>query len=104
MILIENVDIDVLKVVYVGGLDGKRESLGVAEGAGKEGFMGGTYEPTINIEGSEGEGVCVVCEGTVVWNQWVNCVLTWEIDRYQYHTISKEGLAASYSNISGCKK
>ena len=49
MILIGNVEINVVKVVFVGGIYGESESLGVVEGSGWEVLMGGTKEATIHI-------------------------------------------------------
>ena len=56
-------EIDVVKFVYVSGIDSEIETLGSEEGAGQEGFMRGTEEDNVNIEGNEGEGVCAVYGG-----------------------------------------
>ena len=53
--------INAVKVVFVISIDGMSASLGVAEGAVREGLMGDIKEATIHLMGDEREGVCVVC-------------------------------------------
>ena len=59
---LEDMDIDVVRVVFDIGIDNESVALGVAEGAGLERFMGSNKEATINLEGAKVEGVCAVCE------------------------------------------
>ena len=42
MILLDDMDVDVVKFVYVSGFESKSATLGVTEDAGREGLMGGT--------------------------------------------------------------
>ena len=49
LILLENVYINVVKVVFVSGLYGESTALGVVEGAEWEGFVGGTKEDVIQL-------------------------------------------------------
>ena len=60
-------DINIVNVVFDTVLDGEIASLGIVEGARAESLMGVTKEYTINIEGDDGENVCDVCGGPVVW-------------------------------------
>ena len=49
--------------------------------------MGVTKEATIDIEVTEGEDFCASCEGIVGWRHGVECVVTWELYKYQAHTV-----------------
>ena len=71
MILLDDVNIDLINVVSLSGIDSKIAALGVVEGAGREGFMGGTYKSTMHPEGANGEGVCAACGGPVLCIQQV---------------------------------
>ena len=48
-ILLDDMDINVVKVVFVGVIGSESVALGVAEGVGLEVLVGGTKEATINI-------------------------------------------------------
>ena len=58
-------DIDEVMVYSISVIDSESMALGFTEGVVKEGFMGGTKEATIHLEGSVGEGFCAVCGCTV---------------------------------------
>ena len=57
MILLDDVDIDVINSVDVTSIYGEGAALGVAESAGIKGFMVGTEESTMHLEGTEGKAV-----------------------------------------------
>ena len=63
-----------------------------------------TNKSTIQLEGDKLEGVCAVCGGPVGWNQGVECVGTWELDRDQAHVGRQEGGSTSNLKRSGPNK
>ena len=73
MILLDDVDINLIKVVDMNGINVSGGALGVMESAGIKGFVGGTNEATIYLEVTEEEGVCVVSGGPVGWRQGEKC-------------------------------
>ena len=66
-------DINLIKVVDMNGLDVSGGALGVMESAGIKEFVGGTKEATIYLEVTEEEGLCVVSGGPVGWRQGDKC-------------------------------
>ena len=59
---LDDMDIDVVRVVFDIGIDDESVALVIAEGAGLDRFMGSNKEATIHLEGAKVEVVCAVCE------------------------------------------
>ena len=104
LILFDNVDINIVEVVFDSSIEGKITALGVIKGAVWEGIMGGTTYYTIKLEGYDGEGVCAVYGGLVGCIQGVECIGAWENERDQAHTVSREGGDARNLNRSVLNK
>ena len=68
-ILLDNLKFDVFKIIFDHFLGGKSVALRVAEGARREGFIGGPTKAAIQIDRDEGEGVFPVCGDPVGCSQ-----------------------------------
>ena len=72
MIHFDNIEFNVVKVIFVVSFDGEMVTQRSMKSAGREGFIGCTKKYTVYFEGSEGEGIFAVVGGTIIWRQGVD--------------------------------